>query len=67
MIRKFIDLKIAAKLIMGFIIIALIACAVGIVGLVNIVNINKADTQLYQDNTKGIQISSQAGLTFQQI
>ena len=67
MIRKFIDLKIAAKLIMGFIIIALIACAVGIVGLVNIININKSDTRLYQDNTKGIQLSAEANISFQRI
>jgi methyl-accepting chemotaxis protein len=67
MFRKFVDLKIAAKLILAFILVAMIACIVGAVGLVNIVSINKADTQLYESNTQGIRIIADANVSFQRI
>lgn len=67
MFRKYKDLKIAAKLVLGFILVAIIACIVGIVGLYNITVINTADTQLYQDNTRGIQLAAEADLSLQRI
>ncbi len=47
----FKNMKIAAKLIAGFIVVALIAGIVGVVGIINIANINDADTELYEINT----------------
>ncbi|OPX45845.1 methyl-accepting chemotaxis protein II [Ruminiclostridium hungatei] len=47
----FKNMKIAAKLIAGFVVVALIAGIVGVVGIINIININDADTELYEINT----------------
>lgn len=49
--KWFYNMKIASKLITGFIIVALIAGVVGVVGIINIQNINKLDTNLYEVNT----------------
>jgi methyl-accepting chemotaxis protein len=51
----FYNLKISAKLIIGFLLVAIIAGIVGIVGLVNINNISEADALLYEENTLGIE------------
>jgi len=67
MIKKFYDLKIGVKLVLGFTLVALIAVVVGVVGLLNIVSINNADSQLYSGNTRGIQLAAEADITFQQI
>jgi len=61
------NLKISAKLILGFIIIALIAGFVGAVGLVNIRNINNADTELFEENTLGVSYASSAGTFLQRL
>ncbi len=61
------NLKIALKLIIGFLLVALIAGAVGIVGLVNISNISEADTLLYEENTLGIVYSSNAATFYQRL
>ncbi len=63
----FKNLKIAAKLLIGFIIVAIIAAFVGIIGIVNINNINEADTELYQLDTLGIQYVSVASHDFQRL
>lgn len=65
--RKFLDLKIATKLILSFVLVALIAGVVGIIGLVNINSINNADTQLYKENTLGLQSIGNADVAFQRI
>ncbi len=67
MIKKFKDLKISAKLIIAFILMALIAGTVGLVGLINIFAINDRDTQLYNENTMGIKTISEANVLFQRI
>ena len=48
--RWFYNLKISAKLIIGFLVVATIAAIVGIVALVNIENMREADVQLYEEN-----------------
>lgn len=65
--RRFLDLKIATKLILGFVLVALIAGIVGAIGLVNINSINNADTQLYKRNTLGLQYIGNADVAFQRI
>ncbi|MDP4182822.1 MAG: methyl-accepting chemotaxis protein [Bacillota bacterium] len=47
----FVNLKIAVKLVIGFILVAIIAGIVGIVGIVNINKINNLDTEMYQKHT----------------
>lgn len=49
--KWFYNLKISVKLLIGFVLIALIAGAIGVTGIVNINTINKADTELYEKNT----------------
>ncbi|MGI6576953.1 MAG: methyl-accepting chemotaxis protein [Eubacteriales bacterium] len=61
------DLKISSKLIIGFLIVALIAGAVGILGLVNIMGITKADKRLYEENALGIKYSGEANTYFQML
>ena len=49
--RMYKNLKIAAKLIIGFIIVAVIAGVVGVVGIINIQKINALDTDMYERHT----------------
>ena len=65
--KKFKDLKITVKLILGFLLVALIAGIVGIVGVCFISELNKQDTALYQDNTMGINNVAYADIYFQRI
>lgn len=53
--KWFYDLKIAAKLVISFVLIALITGVVGIVGIMNINDINEAGTILYEECTLGIE------------
>ena len=63
--KRFSNWKISKKLIIGFIIVALIACIVGGVGLASIASISKADNQLYEENALGMSNITNAGLYFQ--
>lgn len=45
------NLKIGTKLIIGFIIVAMIAAVIGVVGTINIKTIDDADTELYETMT----------------
>lgn len=49
--KWFYNLKIAAKLISSFVIVALISGVVGIVGIINIKNMDTLDTEMYQKHT----------------
>lgn len=48
--KRFNDLKIASKLIISFIIVAMIAGLVGIIGIYNIKNIQSLDKDMYEDH-----------------
>ncbi|HZG84174.1 methyl-accepting chemotaxis protein [Paenibacillus sp.] len=50
----FYNLKISAKLVSAFILIAMVAGAVGVVGIINIRDIDHRDTELFEDNTIAI-------------
>jgi len=63
----FYNLKVSAKLLIGFMIVAIIACVIGIVGITNIKSIDNADTQLYEDNALGLQYAGDANGLFQRI
>ena len=52
--RWFYNLKISAKLIIGFLFVAMIAGVVGVVALVNINNMSQADVLMYEENTLGL-------------
>jgi methyl-accepting chemotaxis protein len=61
------NLKISAKLVIGFIIVALIAGLVGAVGLMNLYNLNQSDTVLYEENTLGTDYAGNAAVFFQRV
>lgn len=64
--KWYYNLKIAAKLLIGFILVALIAGAVGVVGIISLKSVNDADTQLYERNAVGLSIMSDLSTTYQQ-
>jgi len=63
----FYNLKISAKLIISFLIVAAIAGVVGGVALVNINNMSEADKLLYEENVLGIDYAANAGLQYQRM
>ncbi|MFZ5351661.1 MAG: methyl-accepting chemotaxis protein [Bacillota bacterium] len=65
--KWFYNMKIAAKLISAFILVAIIAGVVGIVGIINIRTIEEKDTELYEENTVPIAITGQMAKLFQRI
>lgn len=65
--KWYINLKIAAKLILGFLVVAIIAAVVGVVGLINIYKINEADTLLFEQNTLGISYVGDSNACFERL
>ena len=65
--KWFYNLKISVKLLIGFLLLAIIATVVGVVGYINIENINKADTLLYEENALGIAYSGNASTYYQRL
>jgi len=59
--------KISKKLIIGFLIVALLTAIVGVVGIINIININDADTALYEENALGLQYGGETAENFQRL
>lgn len=49
--RWFYNLKIGTKLILGFVVVALIAGGIGVMGVINIQTVDRQDTYLYQKMT----------------
>ena len=65
--KWFENLKISAKLQIGFMLMAVIAAAIGAVGLGNIDKIGNQDTLLYQENTLGLDYAGNAEIYYQRI
>ena len=63
--KWFMNMKIGAKLLAGFILVALIAGAMGVFAIVNIKALDKADTELYENMTVPISIMSNISTAFQ--
>ncbi len=61
--KWFMDLKIAVKLIIGFVIVAIIAASVGVIGILDMKAIEKSDTELYGNMT--VPISELADISTQ--
>ena len=61
------NLKIATKMVAGFLTVALIAGIVGAIGLVNINALAKSGRQLYEKNTMAILYSGDANTSYQRI
>jgi len=65
--KWFENLKIAAKLQIGFLFLAVIAAVIGAVGLGNLDKIGEQDTLLYQENTMGLDYAGNAAVFFQRV
>ncbi|MGX8702556.1 methyl-accepting chemotaxis protein [Caproiciproducens sp.] len=65
--KRFVNFKIATKLIIGFLIVACIASVVGVVGLVNINTLAETDKVLYEGNTLGIVYAGNANTYYQRL
>lgn len=65
--KQFGNLKIGAKLLSGFIMVALVAGAVGGFGIVSLKNLEKSDTELYQYMTVPISQISNVSISFQKL
>ncbi len=63
----FLNRKIATKMIIGFVLVALIAAVVGVIGIQNMRTINQADTELYELNLVPITYLGQMTQTFQEV
>jgi methyl-accepting chemotaxis protein len=61
------NIRISAKLIIGFLVVAAIGAFLGIFGTVNINRIEKADENLYKEHTLGVLYSESAGTYFQRL
>ncbi len=65
--KWFYNLKISAKLILCFVVVGMIAGAVGYIGITNIRKIDNLDTELYEINTKPLGDISNTAVAFQRI
>lgn len=63
--KWFYKMKIAAKLLTGFILVALIAGIVGVVGIINLNDIDQDYTQMYEENTIPLKYMNRAAVAFQ--
>lgn len=59
--------NIAAKLVIGFLVVALLAAVVGGVGIFALNTMAKADRLLYEENAAGLEFSGEAAEYFQRI
>lgn len=65
--KRFNNLKIAVKITVSFIIVAIVAGIVGAVGVVNIQTLSENDTKLYEKMTVPLSISADMAKLFQRI
>ncbi len=61
----FKNIKIAAKLIVGFIIVAALAAATGVVGIYGMLSLNNKDTEIYEKNLLSIEVMGDIREDFQ--
>ncbi|HOO27096.1 MAG TPA: methyl-accepting chemotaxis protein [Lachnospiraceae bacterium] len=65
--KKLYDMNIGVKLVIGFVIVALIAGVVGVLGIYFSRTINQADKQLYEDNTIGLETAANISVCYQRV
>jgi len=63
--KWFYNMSVAAKLLTGFVLVAIIAATVGVVGIINIKAIAKSDAELYKNMTVPISELSDISTQFQ--
>ncbi|WP_052307091.1 methyl-accepting chemotaxis protein [Acetobacterium woodii] len=65
--KWFCNMKIGAKLMVSFIILALISGIVGLLGIINLQSLNDSDTQLYENMTVPIAEVGQISTSYQRM
>ncbi len=65
--KWFRNLKIANKLLAGFLVVAIVAVVAGTVGVVNVIHISRNGDLLYTQNTLGLNYAGDAAIVFMQI
>jgi len=65
--RWFLNMKIGVKLMVSFIILAIITGIVGIMGIINLNTLNQSDTELYEDMTVPISELGDMSTSFQEM
>ena len=65
--KTFANMKVKAKLLTGFIIMAIIVTIVGAVGITNIKSLDQSDTELYENKTVPIAQAGQISTAFQRM
>jgi len=63
--KFYYNMKIAKKLLIGFILVAIIAGVVGVVGIVNLKSIAASDSELYNNMTKPMKYANTIAVDFQ--
>ncbi len=63
--EKFV--RVGVKLVLGFVVVAIIAGVVGLTGILFMRKIDQADTELYRRNTMGLTYMGQASIKYQKI
>ena len=63
--KWYYNMKISAKLLLGFVMVAVIAGIVGVVGIINIKTVGENDTTLYEHMTAPMQEISNIAVDFQ--
>ncbi|KNY29314.1 methyl-accepting chemotaxis protein [Pseudobacteroides cellulosolvens] len=63
----FYNLKISLKLVIGFVVVAMIAGVVGVTGVINIKSIDNDYTQMYKQNTVPLGYLEKAAVQFQRV
>lgn len=61
------NIKIGTKLILTFLVVALICGAVGLVGIMNISDISEADSEMYSKNTLGMKYINNVAVSHQRL
>ena len=65
--KWFYNLKIGSKLLASFVLVALIACAIGILGIIKIQQIEQSSSEMYERNTKPMAPILDMSVAFQRI
>ncbi|HRB54307.1 MAG TPA: methyl-accepting chemotaxis protein [Bacteroidia bacterium] len=65
--KWYYNLKVSAKLLLGFVLVAVIASIIGVLGISNINAIDKSDTEMYENMTVPIAQMSDISTYFQRV
>ena len=65
--KWYYNLKVSAKLLLGFVLVAVIAAIIGILGIMDLKELNDSDTEMYENMTVPIAQMSDISTNFQRI